>query len=104
VRVRFNAVAPEATEHFDEWLSANSGQLAYRPHINVTFLALADFQDWLSHCARLSAKPVGTMKICPVILRLVRKRRDLPIKLSELLRKQRPSRIMLGDAALAPDR
>jgi hypothetical protein len=78
VRVRVNAVAPEATEYFDEWLSADSGQLAYRPHINVAFLALADFPDWLGHCARLSAKPVGTMKICPVRLRLVRKRRDLP--------------------------
>jgi hypothetical protein len=63
LRTRFDAVAPVATEDFDQWLGPNSGQLAHRPHFGVALLALTDFPDLLGHLAMVSAKPVGTMKI-----------------------------------------
>jgi hypothetical protein len=68
LRLRCDAVAPVAAEHFDERFGSDGRQLAQLRHLSVAILALADFPDLLGHPARLRAKPVGTMKIDSVRL------------------------------------
>jgi hypothetical protein len=69
-RLRFNTVAPETAEHFDQRFTPYRRQLAHRLHFSAALLALADIPDLLSHPAMVCAKPVGTMEILSVRLRL----------------------------------
>lgn len=69
--VRFNAVAGVASEHFDQRLAPDRGQLAQWLHFSLAIIAPADFTDLLFHPATMRAKPVTTMKICPVQLRQI---------------------------------
>jgi hypothetical protein len=70
MRLRFNTVAPETAEHLDQRFTTDGGQLARRLHFSVALLALAGIPDLLSHPAMVCAKPVGSMKILSVRLRL----------------------------------
>jgi hypothetical protein len=70
MRFRFNTVAPETAEHFDQRFTAYSWQLAHRLHFSVALLALAGIPDLLRHPAMICAKTGGTMKILSVRLRL----------------------------------
>jgi hypothetical protein len=62
-RLRFNTVAPETAEHFDQRFTAYSRQLTQRLHFSVALLALAGIPDLLGHPVMVCAKSVGTMKI-----------------------------------------
>jgi hypothetical protein len=70
MRLRFDTLASETTEHFDRRFTRHSGQFAYRLHFSVALFALAGIPDLLAHPAMVCAKPVGRMKFCPVRLRL----------------------------------
>ena len=69
MRFRLDTVATETAKHLDQRFTPYSRQFAYRLHFNVALLALAGIPDLLGHPARLCAKPVGRMNICPVRLR-----------------------------------
>jgi len=68
MRFPLDTVATETAKHLDQRFTPYSRQFAYRLHFNVALFARAGIPDLLGP-ARLCARPVGTMKICPVRLR-----------------------------------